>query len=61
MDRRNGQVDDDVDVLGIEKVGDALGAHAIFLGPGFRRCMVDVGAGPDLDALEERRELEIGG
>ena len=61
VDRRYRQVDDDVDVLRGEQVVDGLGAQAEFLGAGLGGIHVDVRAGAHLDALEERRQLEIGG
>ena len=59
--RRYRQVDDDVDVVRREQLVDGLGAQLELLGARLRRLHVDVGAGAHLDALEQRRQPEIGG
>ena len=57
----DGQVDDDVDgVVGEEGV-DGLGLDVELLGPLLGGGEDDVGAGADLEAAEERGELEVGG
>ncbi len=55
------QVDDEVDFRVREQLLDGLGADAVFLRAGFGRRRIDVGAGPHLEAAEQRREAEIGG
>ena len=58
---RDRQVDDDIDVrIGQQRL-DRLCLDAKFGRADFGSRRVDVGAGDNLDALEERREREIGG
>ena len=56
MHRRDGQVDDDVDVVGLEQLFDGLGAQLELLRPRLGRVHVDVGAGAHLDAAKQRRQ-----
>ena len=56
----NRQIHDDVDIFGRKQPIDSLGAQLELLRARLRRIHVDVGAGAHLDALEQRRQLEIG-
>ena len=59
MHGRNGEVDDDVDLVVLEKVVGRLGAELELLRPHLRRIHVDIRAGAHLDAAKQRRQREI--
>jgi hypothetical protein len=58
---RDGQVDDHVDLVIGEKLVDRLCLHAVFLGAGLSGLHVDIGAGQNLQTLEERGQRKVGG
>ncbi|MCY1244907.1 hypothetical protein D9M72_580070 [compost metagenome] len=58
---RDRQVDDDIDIRIGQQPLDALGFYAVFRCPRLGRCLVDVGAGDNLDALKQWGEPEVCG
>ena len=59
MSQRDGQVDDDVDVIARQQVLDAIGLHAIFGGESLRALGQDIGAGDKIDRLKRRAAANI--
>ena len=55
----NGQVEDDVDIVALQKIGDADGNDAMTVGLTLGGLGVDVGAGDDVNVAKELRVDEV--
>ena len=61
VNRRDGEIDHQINVRRAQQSFHGFGADAELLGASRGRFGIDVSAGADLDALEQRRKAEIGG
>ena len=61
MCRRYREIDDNLDIIVLQQVFHRLRLNVKLVAAGFRRRHVDIRHGANLEALEQRREFQIGG
>ena len=60
MSQRDGQVDDDINVVTRQQVIHAVGIQAMFVAEGLSPIDQDIGAGGQLDYIKRRAAADIG-